>query len=76
MASVSMIVSFRRGSPSGLPRFNRRVTNLVTRSHRIPVSVLPQLGGYRFALTDGADTDRVKTSRPPAGVTSGPGGTT
>ena len=36
------------------------MTNLVTRSHRIPVSVLPQPGGYRFALTDGADTDRVK----------------
>ena len=52
--------SFRRGSPSGLPRFNRRVTNRVTRTHRIPVSVLPQPGGYRFALTDGADTDRVK----------------
>jgi len=43
-----------------LPRFNRRVTNRVTRTHRIPVSVLPQPGGYRFALTDGADTDRVK----------------
>ena len=43
-----------------MPRFNRRVTNRVTRTHRIPVSVLPQPGGYRFALTDGADTDRVK----------------
>ena len=36
------------------------MTNRVTRTHRIPVSVLPQPGGYRFALTDGADTDRVK----------------
>jgi len=43
-----------------LPRFNRRVTNRVTRTHRIPVSVLPQPGGYRFALTDGVDSDRVK----------------
>jgi len=47
-------------SPKRVARFNMRVTNRVTRTYRIPVSALPQPGGYRFALTDGADSDRVK----------------
>ena len=47
------------------------------RLYRIPINVFTRPGGYRFALTYGADTEWVKNpSWPLAGAASGPGGTT
>ena len=48
-APTALLVIVPQGIPKWVARFNMRVTNRVTRTYRIPVSALPQPGGYRFA---------------------------